>query len=184
MDKAEKTMIENLYKNTGRTLDQWVNLVRKEKFEKHGDILKFLKGNHSFTHGFANLVAHKARSSDAGSVEDKQLLIDSQYKGKEHFKSLYQKLITEITKFGNDVEIAPKKTYVSLRRKKQFAILNPATKTRFEVGLNLKGEKGKRKLEEVKSANAMCSHVIKINPEERIDQEILSWIKKSYEQAG
>ena len=184
MDQAEKTMIENLHKNTGRTLEEWVNIVRKEKFEKHGEILKFLKEKHSFTHGYANLVSMKARKADAGSVEDKQLLIDSQYKGKEHFRPLYDKLITEIKKFGKDIEIAPKKAYVSLRRKKQFAILNPATKTRFEVGLNLKGEKGAGRLEEVKSANAMCSHLVKLDAVGQTDRELLDWIKKAYEQAG
>jgi hypothetical protein len=36
MDKATQTMIENLYKNTGKTLEQWIDLVKSEKFEKHG----------------------------------------------------------------------------------------------------------------------------------------------------
>jgi len=184
MDKAELTMIENLYKNTGRTLEEWVKLVREKKFEKHGEILKFLKETHSFTHGFANMVAHKAKGSDAGSVDDKQLLVDGQYKGKEHFKPVYDRLISEITKFGNDIEIAPKKTYVSLRRKKQFAILNPVTKTRFEIGLNMKGEAGKGKLDVITSANAMCSHVIKLDSEGGIDREVLNWIRSAYDHAG
>ncbi|HDZ13798.1 hypothetical protein LCGC14_1241660, partial [marine sediment metagenome] len=127
MDKAAQTMIDNLHKNTGKTLEQWIAIVNKENFEKHVEIIKFLKGKHEFTHGFANLVAHKAKSTDAGSVENKDDLIVSQYQGKEHLKPIYEKLIKEILTFGNDIEIAPKKNYVSLRRKKQFAILNPAT---------------------------------------------------------
>ena len=74
-------------------------------------------------------------------------------KGK-YLSQRYDKLINEISKFGNDIEISPKKTYVSLRGKKQFAILQPATKTRFEIGLNLKGEKPAGILEEIKAATA------------------------------
>src|SRR5690606_34661915 len=121
-------MLENLHKNTGKTLEQWKHIVSQENFEKHGEIIKFLKEQHDFTHGFANLVAHKAKETDDGSAENTDDLIISQYKGKEHFKHFYEKLLSEILTFGNDIEIAPKNTYVSLRRKKQFAILNPATK--------------------------------------------------------
>ena len=147
MDKAEQTMVDNLQKNTGKSLDQWIEVVQKEGFEKHGQILKFLKEQHSFTHGFANLVAMKARKADAGSVENKDKLLEKQYKGKEDLKALYDHLIKEIKQFGGDVEIAPKNAYVSLRRKKQFAILQPATKTRFEIGVNLKGQEANGKLE-------------------------------------
>lgn len=184
MDQAEKTMIENLSKNTGKTLDQWINIVKKEKFEKHGEIVNFLKEKHSFTHGFANLVAHKSRGSDAGSVENKEGLIEKQYAGKEHLKPIYDRLMEEIKKFGSDIEIAPKNAYVSLRRKKQFAILQPATKTRFEIGLNIKGEKPAGKLEAITAANAMCSHKICVETEKDINKEIIDWIKTAYQRAG
>lgn len=183
-DKAELTMIENLNKNTGKTLEQWISIVKKENFQKHGEIIKFLKEKHSFTHGFANLVALKTKGSDAGSVENKDELIEKQYKGKEHFLPLYDKLMAEIKKFGNDVEIAPKNAYVSLRRKKQFAMLQPATKTRFEVGLNLKDQQQKGKLEEITTSNAMCSHKINLTSKKDIDKEVISWIKTAYEKAG
>lgn len=182
MDNAAQTMIDNLHKNTGKTLEQWIEIVMKENFEKHGEIIKFLKEKHKFTHGFANLVAHKTRSSDAGSVKNTDDLIVSQYQGKEHFKPIYKKLIAEILSFGNDIEIAPKNTYVSLRRKKQFAILNPATKTRFEIGINLKGQEPTDKLEAEKP-NSMCSHKIKIADISEINTEILNWIKTAYEYA-
>ena len=138
MDKAAQTMIENLYKNTGKTLEQWIETVKNENFVKHGEIIKFLKETHGLTHGFANLIAHKAKGSDAASADNPEDLITKQYEGKEHLKPIYDKLMSAIKTFGDDVEIAPKKTYVSVRRKKQFALLNPATKTRFEIGINLK----------------------------------------------
>lgn len=183
MDKATQTMIENLHKNTGKTLQQWIDIVNKQNFSKHGEIIKFLKEQHEFTHGFANLVAHKANETDAGSAENQDDLITKQYQGKEHLKPFYDKLISEISKFGKDIETAPKNSYVSLRRKKQFAALNPATKTRFEIGINLKGQEAKGKLEAEKP-NAMCSHKINITDIKEIDKEVLEWIKTAYDNAG
>jgi predicted transport protein len=110
-------------------------------------------------------------------------LIEKQYQGKEHFKPIFDKLISKIQTYGKDIEIAPKNTYVSLRRKKQFAILNPATKTRFEIGINLKGQEPKGKLIEEKP-NSMCSHKIIIADIKDIDKEVLEWIKTAYNNAG
>lgn len=176
-------MIENLYKNTGKTLAQWIETVKAQNIAKHGEIIKYLKENHAFTHGFANLVAHKAKETDAGSAENQDELITRQYSGKEHFKPVYDRLLSEIKAFGNDIEVAPKNAYVSLRRKKQFAILNPATKTRFEIGLNLKGQETTGKLEAEKP-NAMCSHKLSISGLQDIDEEVIGWLKKAYDAAG
>src|SRR5665647_3845798 len=86
MDKATLTMIENLHKNTGKSLEKWTDIVKMENFAKHGEVIKFLKDNYGLTHGFANLIAHKAKGSDADSAENKNDLIELQYNGKEHFK--------------------------------------------------------------------------------------------------
>ena len=183
MEKAEITMRSNLKKNTGKTLDQWIAIVSKKNFSKHSEIIKYLKDEHSFTHGFANLVALKSRNADAGSIVNKNELIEKQYKGKEHFIPLYDKLLSEIMKFGNDIEIAPKNAYVSLKRKKQFAILQPVTKTRFEIGLNIKEQGPKGLLKIISTPNSMCSHKIKLETEKDITKEVIAWIKTSYQSA-
>lgn len=184
MDKATQTMIDNLHKNSGKTLEEWIAIVNKENILKHSDIIKFLKEKHSLTYGFANLIALKSKKSDAGSADNPDELITKQYKGKEHFIPVYDKLISEIKKLGKDVEIAPKNAYVSLRRKKQFATLQPATKTRFEIGINLKGKEPKGKLEAITASNSMCSHKINISDISDIDKEVIDWIKSAYENAG
>jgi predicted transport protein len=184
MDKATQTMIDNLHKTTGKTLEEWITIAKKQNIAKHGEMLAFLKDNHGLSYGYANLVAHKAKGSDAGSAENQDELIENQYKGKEHFKPIYDKLMADIQRFGKDIEIAPKNAYVSLRRKKQFAILQPATKTRFEIGINLKGQEPKGKLEAVPQANAMCSHKINLASLADIDKEVINWIKQAYDHAG
>ncbi|WP_226389186.1 DUF4287 domain-containing protein [Penaeicola halotolerans] len=183
MDQATQTMIENLYKNTGTSLEDWVEIVRSQSFSKHGEAVNFLKKTHGLTHGFANLIAHKAKESDADSADSPSDLITKQYQGKEHFKPIYQELMSKIKSFGKDIEVSPKNSYVSLRRKKQFAILNPATKTRFEIGLNLKGFAASDKLEAEKP-NAMCTHKICISSVEEVDKEVLDWLHIAYEKAG
>ncbi len=183
MDQTTRTMIENLHKNTGKTLEQWIEIVKNENFSKHGEVIKSLKDTHGLTHGYANLIAHKAKGTDAGSAENQNDLIESQYKGKEHFKPLYDRLTAEIQKLGKDIEIAPKNAYVSFRRKKQFATLQPATKTRFEIGINLKGQEPKGKLEAEKP-NSMCSHKINLTDISGIDKEVTEWIKTAYDNAG
>ena len=184
MDSADKTMIENLKIKFGKSLDQWIKIVKKEKLEKHGEILKFLKENHGFTHGYANLVSMKARQADAGSAESTDQLIHDQYSGKENLKPIYDKLVKEISKFGKDIEIAPKKAAVSLRRKLQFALIQPSTKTRVDLGLKLKDKKNEGRLEGSGPFGIMCTHRIKLSDPSEVDKEVIGWIKEAYEKAG
>ncbi|MBL8004769.1 MAG: DUF4287 domain-containing protein [Candidatus Kapabacteria bacterium] len=184
MDQAEQTMVENILKNTGIPLEEWLKIVQKEQFQKHSDIINFLKAKHSFTYGFANFIAHKSKKSDAGSHENKDDLISKQYEGKEHFKSLYDLILKEILKFGDDIEVAPKISYVSLRRKKQFAMLQPKSKKQFEIGLNVKGFENEGVLQKITSNSSMCSHKIVIHSSEEVNEEVLNWIKTAYNTAG
>lgn len=180
MDQAEKTMLENLERKSGKSLDEWISVVEAKQLNTHSGILKFLKSEHGFTHGFANLVALKTLKSDSGSAENPESLIDKQNQGKEHFRPVYEKLIGLVQSFGEDVEISPKNAYVSLRRKKQFAILQPASKTRFEIGLNLKGQATSGILEEINKTGSMCSHKINIGSADEISSELIGWLKQAY----
>jgi predicted transport protein len=183
MDKSTLTMLENLKEKTGQTLDEWKNLVQQHGFSKHGEILKFLKETHGITHGYATTIAYKILGSDAASVGDEDLLISEQYKGKEHMRAFYDLIIREVGKFGPEFEISPKKAYVSLRRKKQFVTLSPASKSRFEIGFNLKGVVASGKLQAEKP-DAMCSHKISLTDLAEIDAEVVGWIRQAFEKAG
>jgi predicted transport protein len=183
MDKAELTMLENMKEKTGHSLDEWKKLIAKQSFSKHGEIVKFLKEQHSVTHGYASEIALKVLASDAASADDSESLIESQYKGKEHLKPFYDAIIAAVEKFGGDFKIDPKKAYVSLKRKKQFITLTPASKTRFEIGFNLKGTEPQGKLEAEKP-NGICSHKINLAAVTDIDKEVIGWIKVAFDKAG
>jgi len=184
LDKAYASQIANIEKSTGKKLDEWIAIVNKSGFEKHGELVSFLKEKHEFTHGNANMVVHYAKQSHAAAAEDSDDLIAEQYKGKDELRSWYDNIMKEVSKFGNDVDVSPKKAYVSLRRKKQFAIIQPSTKTRMDVGLNIKGAPPSGNIEAAGSWNSMCTHRIKIEDGKTITKELIEWIKKAYDQAG
>ena len=75
----ENTMVKNLEEKTGKSLNEWVAIVKKTGLEKHKEMIDYLKSNYGFTYGFANLVAHKTRQSDAGSVENQDSHPDNRY---------------------------------------------------------------------------------------------------------
>jgi predicted transport protein len=181
VDKALQTMIDNMPEKTGKSLEEWFGILKTKSFTKHGEFMNFLKKENGVTHGFANTIVQLYKKNPEEKEED---LVVTQYKGKEHFKPIYEKLVKEIGQFGGDVELAPKKAYVSVRRKRQFAILQPSTKSRFDIGLNIKGKEPEGSLEKAGSWNSMCTHRIKTGQLEDITPEVIAWIKEAYEGAG
>ncbi len=172
------TMLANIPEKTGKTLDDWTNLIAASGLEKHGQVLKMLKADHGVTHGFANLIASKALESGAPEEND---LIDAQYSGpKSSLRPLYEAIVAYCSELGADIEIAPKKASVSLRRNKQFALITPATKSRIDLGLALKGEAPTDRLE---AYNAMCSHRVRLETPSDLDDQVKAWIKLSYDRS-
>jgi hypothetical protein len=184
-DEAMATMVKNLKEKTGKSLDEWVALARKSGARAHGKIVAALKSDHGLTHGYANLIAHTALQSAAAHLADLGAdLVADQYKGpKASLRPIYDKLAQAISKFGEDVEFSPKKGYVSLRRAKQFAIIQPSTATRLDVGINLKGTPPTTRLEASGSFNAMVSHRVRVEKLEDVNPELIAWLHAAYNNA-
>ena len=90
-DPAIAKMEANIAEKTGRPVADWIGVVRKSGLQKHGEIVKFLKTDHGFTHGYANLVAHQALKSSAAH-QDEADLVAAQYAGpKAGLKPVYDK---------------------------------------------------------------------------------------------
>ncbi len=183
-EEALASMIRNLESNTGKSLDQWVQVARKSKLEKHGEIVKHLKSEHDLGHGYANLVAQKALQPADGTEPSGDELVEAQYSGaKAALRPIYDALIAALRKFGTDMEISPKKAYVSLRRSIQFALFQPSTATRLDIGINLKGTEPDGRLEASGSFNSMVSHRVRVSSKNEVDAELIGWLKKAYDAA-
>jgi len=178
-------MIQNLEDKTGKKMSHWITIVKKSGEEKHMAKIKFLKEKHGLTHGYANLIVHASKEGGLVKTDsDQDKLLTSQYEKKADLKPIYDALIKKIKAFGKDVELAPKKAYVAIRRKKQFAIIQPSTKTRVDVGINIKGKVTTERLEASGFFNGMVSHRVRITDTKQVDKELLTWLKEAYENAG
>jgi hypothetical protein len=185
---AAETQLKNIQTRTGKTLAELEKIVRNSGFAKHGEIREMLKRDLGMGHGDANALVHHVLKSDGqaaasakGATTD-DLLNDIYVGPKAELRPIHDKLMAAINKFG-PFDIASKKGYVSLRRKKQFAMIGPATNSRIEVGLNMKGVGATPRLNEMPPAS-MCQYKVKVTDAKEVDKELIAWIKQAYDSAG
>jgi hypothetical protein len=185
LDKAVQTQIDNIQKKTGKSLDELAAIVKKSGLTKHGEIRAMLKERLGLGHGDANALVHAVFQSDgqrAAEGKSTDAVLDEIYTGaKAGMRPIHDALMEQIVKFG-EFEIVPKKGYVSLRRKKQFAMIGPKTNSRFEVGINAKDlKKDARLLEQPKGS--MCNYIVSLTDVKEVDPELVAWLKAAYEGA-
>ncbi len=188
VDQAYETQLKNIQTRSGKTLDQLNAIIRKSSLTKHGEIQNMLKRDVGLGHGDANTLVHFYLKSDgARAAETKgattDTVLDEIYSGaKAELRPIHDKVMTTIHKFG-EFETAPKKGYVSLRRKKQFAMVGPASKMRVEVGLNMKDVKGPERLV-AQPPGGMSQYKVYLTAAKDVDKELMAWIKHAYDNAG
>lgn len=176
MDKALQTMISNMPEKTGKSLEEWHSLLKTQSFSKHSEAVNFLKTEYQVTHGFANTIVSLSKD-DTGDSDD---LVKSQYSRKETLVPIYELLLEVVKGFGNDITISPKKTSVSIIRKRQFALIKPATKSRIDLGLKLKDVPVNGRLENSGPFGTMCTHRIQLTHIDQVDELVKGWLKEAY----
>ena len=179
----EDTYLKNLAEKTGKPAEEWIRMIQESGMDKYKAIMDHLKNDHGITHGYANYIALKARESDAASIAKESDLVDEMFKGKENLRPIYDQIMRDLKTVAADLEEAPKKAYMSLRGKKQFAILQPSTSSRLDVGINLKDVEPAGRLEKSGSFNAMVSHRVRISALEAADAELINWLKNAWDLA-
>ncbi len=174
-------MIAGLKEKTGKTLAEWHKLLHAQGLAKHKEMVTELKTKYSLTHGFANMIALQALQTDSHTTSDTDSLVDAQYTGaKAGLRPIYDSILVAASRFGKDLEITPKKAYVSLRRAKQFALVQPTTATRIDIGLILKNTKATARLEASGSFNAMMTHRVRITTAAEVDAQLVEWLRAAY----
>ena len=181
IDSAIQTQLANIEKRTGKTLAQLETIIKNSGLSKHGELVAMLKKDLGMGHGDANTLVHHVKKSDGETPASGDVLDDIYSGPKASLRPIHDALMEAIDDFGA-FEIAPKKGYVSLRGKKQFAMIGPATNTQVEVGLNMKGVKGTARLVEQKPGG-MCQYKVRITNRDEVDAQLIEWIRTAYDAA-
>lgn len=176
VDKGLKT-------KTGKGLAAWVALARKAPVSGHMAVVGWLKESHGLGHGHANSVVHALNASSANAMKASDLE-DTMFTGpKAAMKPVHDAVLAALKALGSDIGLAPKKGYLSFRRSKQFALGQPSTKDRYDLGLVLKGAAPSARLEAAGSWNAMMTHRVRLSSPKDVNAELRKWLRMAYEAA-
>lgn len=185
-EQALATQLQNIQAKTGKSLQDLYTMVAGSGMAKVSQQRQWLMQTTGLGYGDANtivLLAKKALEAPAAAATQADDALAAIYSGnKAGLRELHDRVMAGISGFGA-FEAAPKKGYVSLRRKKQFAMIGPATQSALEIGLNAKTLLRHPRLK-VMPAASMCRATTRIDAAAQIDAALLGWLKTSYDEAG
>jgi len=177
--------IDNIKAKTGKTPEDFRKLAEEKGLLKPGfkagDIIAWLKNDFGLGHGHA--MAIYAVFTDHKSQDKKpEEAIDKLFSGgKSIWRDVFDHLIHDINKFGNDIKIAPTNTYISLLKgNKKFAIVYFTT-DRMDIGIKRKGIEPTKRFELAGTWNTMVTHKVSIHTAKEVDKELMDWFRAAYE---
>lgn len=181
VEEGLRSQIRNIEATYGRPIESWIELIRASGLTKHSEVVAMLKSEHGMTHAAAHRVSLVARQAAApAGGEDPFAAL---YAGKRvSLLPIQERLMAAIVALG-EVDLAPKSGYVSLRRRKQFAMIQPGA-ARVDLGLILKDVSPAGRLEAAGSFNALFTHRVRIAAPDEVDDELIAWLVEAYALAG
>jgi Domain of unknown function (DUF5655)/Domain of unknown function (DUF4287) len=180
---ALATQLRNIEARTGKGLAELRKLVAASGLGRHAQVRAMLMETLGLGYGDANTLAHAVAKGEAAPAQDAADPLDAIYvDAKAALRPLHEKMVAAIAAWGA-FESAPKKGYVSLRRKKQFAMLGPATRTQIEIGLNARELPADPRLKAL-PPGGMCQYTVRVAQASEIDAQLLGWVRTAFDAAG
>ncbi len=188
---ATLTQLRNIQTKTGKTIAELHAVLTASGLAKTGERRSLLMEQFKLGYGDANVVAlfmgkplpALDGAAPAAAAPSAGAALDGIYTGaKAPLRPLHDAVMKAVHGLG-DFEEAPKKTYLSLRRKKQFAMVGPATKDAIEIGLNAKELPPASRLKAM-PPGGMCQYTVRISQAKEIDAQLLGWLRAAYAGAG
>jgi hypothetical protein len=189
---ATITQLKNIQARTGKTIVELHAAVATSGAAKHGERRSWLMEHFKLGYGDANAVAlfiGKSLPDLGGAVASTTAPapngdpLDAIYTGaKAALRPLHEAVMLQVRALGA-FEEAPKKSYISLRRKKQFAMVGPATKDSVEIGLNAKDLPTHARLK-LQPPGSMCNATTRITNAAEVDTLLQGWLRTAYDAAG
>lgn len=177
----EQEFIRSAEQKTGRTLEQWLELVKGSGFSKQMEILNWLKNEHRLNHMQAGFVASIFLNKGQSVYQNTDNLMDNQFTKCEAVRGLFDSLSEKILQLFPGTQVIPKKTYISFTAQREFAAVNikPAE---IRLGLDLGSRDFDDTLQKAKLTGPMprISHMLTIKDQNDLNQVLADFLSESY----
>jgi hypothetical protein len=179
--KWMETVLANCETNTGRTLAQWLVLANKTGVKDAKQARAWAK-EQGLSAVYQTAVIETLFPSKGGD----DAMLDSQYsERKAALRPIYDAIVKAAHAFGEDVEVMPRRSQVTLSRATSFAVIRAATRDRVDVALKLHGDKPTSRLVlDAKAMKSDPSHVVGVRAVGEVDRELVGWLRRAYDRAG
>ena len=182
--------IGELKQKTGRSLDEWLKLIRQEGPPTEKERRDWLKENFGLGTNSAWWLAERSlgKGEEAGDpdayLRAAEKYVAEMFAGKKTgLRPLYDKLLQVGLKTGKDVKACPCQTIVPLYRNHVFAQIKPTTQTRIDLGFALGNMKTPKRLIDTGgyAKKDRITHRIEISSLKDIDDDVKHWLKVAYD---
>ena len=190
----QQAILDNLPKNTGKSLDEWVAHVKKHGPKGEKERRDWLKKECKLGGTTAWMVAEAAEGKGLEGCDVDAYLraapgyVENMYASKPGLRPIHDALLALARQLGPDVKVCPCETIVPLYRHHVFAQLKPSTRTRLDLGFALKGVAKKLSPRLVDTGGLQkgdrITHRIPLASVDEIDAEVKEWLRVAYELDG
>ncbi len=177
----EQEFLDGLEGSTGKDLATWLKILDSFNSKKRNEVIAWLKDEHKFNHMHASLLAGMHANGGKPVYGSTDSLLDDQFAKAADLRPLYDAFVAFIAKNFPNATLLPKKTYVSVLEKREFAAVN-IKKGELRIGLDLGERSFDEKVEKAKLTGPMprISHMVVATDEKRFDSELVELFKQSH----
>jgi hypothetical protein len=182
--------IVDLPAKTGKTLEQWLQLIKEQGPPTERERREWLKKEYNLGTNTAWWLAERAVGKDTWDDDPEAYLkqavvyVEEMFAGtKAALRPIYDELLRLGLSLGEDVKACPCKTIVPLYRRFVFAQIKPATQKRIDLGLSLREIRATGRLIDTGglAKGDRITHRIPITSLAEIDDEVKQWLKAAYD---
>ncbi|MGE5321876.1 MAG: DUF5655 domain-containing protein [Actinomycetota bacterium] len=181
--------ISGLKEKTGRTLEQWILLLKQKGPKDQKQRREWLKTKHGLGTNYSSWIAEQSLGKGNDGSPEAYLLaaeryVEEMFAGpKATLRPIYDELLKLARSMGPDVKASPCQTMVPLYRNHVFAQIKPASRDRIDLGLALKDTRVPRRLIDTGgfAKKDRITQRIEIRSTQDIDDEVKRWLKKAYD---
>jgi hypothetical protein len=174
----------NFKEKTGKTIEQWVELVKESGLELNAQRRAWLKEKHGLTTNYAAFVAEQAEGQGGAANYRPDQLVNAIFAGpKDHLRPIYEDILAFGLKLGSDVKVCPCATIIPFYRKHVFAQIKAPNRSRLDLGFAFRDMKAAGRLIDTGgfAKKDRITHRVEIASAADFDQTVQDWFCRAYE---